>query len=121
MTTLTNPLGTKTFWVNVYEAGLGNFRFFHPSRAQYWGDEAIYRLKVRPWIPHDGGLCPVEPHVRVRVRTRDGWIDPSFVSAGFWTQSSENACDWWAHECASEYHIIAYQIMEDLAPCNRAG
>jgi len=67
--TTANPLGTKTFWINVFEKGrLGIKWLTGPSE----NPSALYRLKVRPWIPHDGGPCPVAPHVRVRVRMRGG-------------------------------------------------
>lgn len=65
----------------------------------------VYRLKVRPWIPHDGGPCPVEGDTMVRCRLSDGWLDDVHAPARFWH---------WPHTMRySGDHIIAYQIMED--------
>lgn len=113
MTTI-NPLGTETFRTYAYD---------DEGRRWYCRDlyshtiEPLYRLKVRPWIPHDGGPCPVEPHVRVRVRTKWGWTSRDSVSAGFWCSGGDCSGDHWrgaTDQLGSVIdRIIAYQIIED--------
>ena len=64
----------------------------------------LYRIKVRPWIPHDGGPCPVAPHVRVRVRTRGGLasgVRPASEFSAFFSILR------WTRD------VAAYQIIED--------
>ena len=68
-------------------------------------------LGTETWIPHDGGPCPVAPHVRVRVRTRDGWVDGSPCPADFWISADLDSFVHEATPCKDD--IIAYQIIED--------
>ena len=117
---MVNPLGTEPFWVNVYHNDtsviIGAVRWFsRENAASPPGCDIAYRLKVRPWIPHDGGPCPVAPHVRVRVRTRDGWQDDSYLAlfpyAEYWAGGEE---DWWTgRNACDEARIIAYQIIKE--------
>lgn len=121
MTTL-NPLGDKPFWVNVHGNFVGGQVYTSwPSVRSAKGEARfsfpLYRLKVTPWIPHDGGPCPVGPDVKVRVKTRDGRMDIDAIRAGFWMreewdENGEYSCDWWRHESDSENDIVAYQIVE---------
>lgn len=114
MTTL-NPLGDKPFWVNVYPKG----RPFHPigypdkrSALVSQGDDCLYRLKVTPWIPHDGGPCPVGPDVMVRVKLTDGFASNS-TRADHWTSEyGHDAPDLWQWKGTEDCRIIAYQIVE---------
>lgn len=106
----TNPLGTETFYWNV-EYPLCR----HSVRIEYRSDSpsahASYRFRVRPWIPHDGGPCPVDPHVRVRVRTRDGHSYPGSAPAWYYEAPFLNQWTWQSKFGISD--IIAYQIIED--------
>lgn len=115
MTTL-NPLGKKPFWVSVLDTS-------SPHRRNYvsWmtrrgslknsidlGSRPIYYIKVTPWIPHDGGPCPVGENVVVKIRYRSGKITrPVMVGAfpdmldGLWKEIGNSPDD-----------IVAYQIVE---------
>lgn len=103
--TATNPLGTETFWVNVY--GGREYGFFWTSKEDVEDPtfSPSYRVKVRPWIPHDGGPCPVAwPITRARVRTRDGELWEDYWGSSWWN---------WDGQEYSGLDIIAYQIIED--------
>lgn len=109
MTSLANPLGAKPFYWNVEYVTVGGARI--EWRSMLPAPSAHYRLKVRPWIPHDGGPCPVEPHVRVRVRFRYG--EPSSQAEARAWVAFLGFSDWWQHQGPDGCDIIAYQIMDD--------
>lgn len=121
MTTL-NPLGDKPFWFNVYKDDEGQWlgvwcEDYKDANdlARIWSNNknqknrAIYRLNVTPWIPHDGGLCPVGPDVRVRVMFRDKSKSPELTGG-----LPAGALFWGTIWGSDDRHddIIAYQIVE---------
>lgn len=111
MTTL-NPLGLQTFRVNVYQENDGVRYGLCLWAVGPLETRALYRLKVTPWIPHDGGPCPVGPNVMVKVKTRNEWVcSGPGRRAGFWMAEMPGEGDWWVHE-GRGVDIIAYQIVE---------
>lgn len=111
-------------WVNVYDFGHGQeYGCLYQTReaaaasAPAW--VARYRLRVRPWIAHDGGPCPVAADVLVRVRMRDGWSDFKGVPAGAWAPMFSGNVDFWRRKGSSKNDIVAYQIVDAPAEATR--
>jgi hypothetical protein len=59
------------------------------------------------WIKHDGGPCPVDGDVMVKVRI-DG-CEHGWRSAKWWDDENPEESNW---SCEDSSRIIAYKIVE---------
>lgn len=58
----------------------------------------------KPWIPHEGGPCPVPPGVRIDVRYRNGAFARSLPTGGGLTGPN-----YWAHD-GTPGDVVAYRL-----------
>lgn len=67
---------------------------------------------TRPFIPHNGGPCPVKPDTLVDVQFRDGseWLR---TPAHWWLPYRKSDENWWEHKGPPERNITAYRISKD--------
>ena len=65
---------------------------------------------TRPFIPHNGGRCPVKPDTLVDLQFRDGseWLQTHAGSWGSWPHSVANA--WTGTGLPADCHIVGWRL-----------